>query len=92
LSSVDLITTDRSIAAASRLRELRAEKGLSMDGFTILTPLTDALTIPDYERAASAGITHILTMPWMFYTGPPSSTAEKIDGTKRFRKDLALDG
>jgi hypothetical protein len=63
-----------------------------MDGFTILTPLTDALTIPDYERAEAAGITHILTMPWMFYTGPDSTTAEKIDGMKRFRKDLALDG
>jgi alkanesulfonate monooxygenase SsuD/methylene tetrahydromethanopterin reductase-like flavin-dependent oxidoreductase (luciferase family) len=87
----DLITTDRAIAAAQRLRELRAENGLSMDDFTILTPLTDALTIPDYERAEAAGITHILTMPWMFYTGAESTTAEKIDGMRKFRKDLALD-
>ena len=88
----DLITTETAIAAAQRLRALRAENGLSMDDFTILTPLTDAFTIPDYERAETAGITHILTMPWMFYTGPGATLAEKIDGMKRFRKDLRLDG
>jgi hypothetical protein len=31
-------------------------------------------------------------MPWMFYTGPNATTSEKIDGMKRLRKDLALDG
>lgn len=88
----DLITTERAIAAAKRLRTLRAENGSTMDGFTILTPLNDALTSADYERAEAAGITHVLTMPWMFYSGPDATTAEKIAGMKRFRKDLALDG
>jgi hypothetical protein len=45
-----------------------------------------------YERAEAAGIDGIITMPWMFYAGPDASLAEKIDGMKRFRKDLALDG
>lgn len=88
----DLINTDRAIAAAARLRELRTENGLGMDDFTILTPLTDAIAIADYQRAENAGITGILTMPWMFYTGPDATLAEKIDGMKKFRKDLALDG
>ncbi len=88
----DLINTDRAIAAAARLHELRAENGLAVDDFTILTPSTDALTIADYQRAEDAGITGILTMPWMFYAGPDATLAEKIDGMKRFRKDLALDG
>jgi probable F420-dependent oxidoreductase len=87
----DLISTDRAIEAAARLRELRAESGLSLDDFTILTPLTDAVTIADYERAEAAGITGILTMPWMFYAGPDASLAEKVEGMQRFRKDLALD-
>jgi probable F420-dependent oxidoreductase len=87
----DLIKTDRAIAAAGRLLELRAENGLPLDGFTILTPLTDAFTIADYQRAADAGITGILTMPWMFYAGPDATLAEKVDGMRRFRKDLALD-
>jgi hypothetical protein len=63
-----------------------------MAGFEGLTPLTDAFTSEHYERAEEAGITGIITMPWMFYTGPDATLAEKVDGMKRFRKDLALDG
>jgi len=87
----DLITTDRAIERVEKLRELRAAQGLSMDGFTVLTPLTDAFTPEHYTRAEANGITGIITMPWMFYTGPQSSLAEKIDGMKRFRKDQRLD-
>jgi probable F420-dependent oxidoreductase len=88
----DLIKTDRAIEAVARLRELRIESGLSMHDFTILTPLTDAFTTADYHRAADAGITGIITMPWMFYAGPDACLDDKIDGMQRFRKDLALDG
>lgn len=87
----DLITTDKAIEAAGRLRELRTENGLSMDDFTILTPLTDAFTKPDYQRAEAAGITGVLTMPWMFYTGPQASLEQKVEDMRRFRVDLALD-
>ncbi|RDH75930.1 TIGR03619 family F420-dependent LLM class oxidoreductase [Mycolicibacterium moriokaense] len=87
----DLISTDRAIAGVERVRELRAEQGLSMDGFEVLTPLTDAFMPEHYVRAEAAGITGIVTMPWMFYAGPEATLAEKIDGMKRFRKDLALD-
>ena len=62
-----------------------------MDDFVILTPLTDAFTPEHYERAEASGITGIITMPWMFYSGPQSSLAEKIDGMRKFRKDLGLD-
>lgn len=88
----DLIKTDHAIEAVGRLRELRAENGLSMDNFTILTPLTDAFTVAHYRRAEEAGITGIITMPWMFHAGPDATLAEKIEGLRRFRKDLQLDG
>lgn len=87
----DLISTERALAAVDRLRDLRAEAGLSMDDFTVLTPLTDAVTVADYERAEAGGITHILTMPWAFYAGLGCTLADKIDGMARFRKDLRLD-
>jgi alkanesulfonate monooxygenase SsuD/methylene tetrahydromethanopterin reductase-like flavin-dependent oxidoreductase (luciferase family) len=87
----DLISTERAIASVDKLRALRADNGLSMDGFTVLTPLTDAFTPEHYARAEAAGITGIITMPWMFYAGPQASLAEKVDGMKRFRKDLGLD-
>lgn len=88
----DLIKTDRAIDAAGRLRALRAQNGMTMDDFTIITPLTDAVTTADYQRAEVAGITAVLTMPWMFYAGPDATLAEKVDGMARFRKDVALDG
>lgn len=88
----DLISTDRAIASVERIRALRAEKGLSMDDFTVLTPLTDAFLPEHYERAEAAGIDGVITMPWMFYAGAEATLSEKIDGMKRFRKDLGLDG
>ena len=88
----DLISTDQAIEAVGRVRELRAEAGLTMDDFTVITPLTDAFAPAHYQRAADAGITGIITMPWMFYGGADATLAEKVDGMRRFREDLALDG
>ena len=88
----DLIGIDQAIASVQRIRELRAEKGLGMEGFPVITPLNDAFLPEHYQRAEDAGIFAILTMPWMFYCGPNGSLAEKIDGMARFRKDLGLDG
>jgi hypothetical protein len=88
----DLITLDQAIASVGRVREVRAEKGLTMDGFVVITPLMDAFLPEHFARASEAGITGVLTMPWMFYSGPNASLAEKIEGMRRFREDLAPDG
>jgi alkanesulfonate monooxygenase SsuD/methylene tetrahydromethanopterin reductase-like flavin-dependent oxidoreductase (luciferase family) len=88
----DLITTDAAIAVAQRLRKYRDEDQLPGDDFAVLAPLIDAFTPADYERAERGGITHILTMPWMFYSGPDCTLAEKIEGMTRFRRDQRLDG
>jgi probable F420-dependent oxidoreductase len=85
----DLITLDQAIASVDRVREVRAEKGLTMDGFVVITPLMDAFLPEHFARASAAGITGVLTMPWMFYSGPNASLAEKIEGMRRFREDLA---
>lgn len=86
----DLIDTDRALAAVDRIRELRAGNGLTMDDFTVITPLTDAFTPEHFARAEAAGIDGVVTMPWMYYTGPKSTLAEKLDGMKRFRADMGL--
>jgi probable F420-dependent oxidoreductase len=87
----DLISTDQAIERVDKVRALRAEKGLSMDDFVVITPLTDAFTPEHYDRARAGGIDGIITMPWMFYSGPQASLDEKIDGMRKFRKDMALD-
>lgn len=88
----DLISTDQALERVSFVRQLRAENGLGMDDFEVITPLTDAFLPEHFERAAAGGITGIITMPWMFYSGPDASLDQKIDGMRRFRKDLGLDG
>jgi probable F420-dependent oxidoreductase len=87
----DLIKTDAAIAVAKRLRQYRSELGLPGAEFAVLAPLIDAFTPGDYERAEQGGVTHVLTMPWMFYSGADATLAEKIQGMKRFRDDLSLD-
>ena len=43
-----------------------------------------------FARAAASGITGIITMPWMFYSGPDEPLDDNVDGMRRFRKALGL--
>ena len=88
----DLISTEQALERIAVLRRLRAENGLDMQGFEVITPLTDAFTPEHYARAEAGGITGIITMPWMFYTGPDATLDQKVDGMRRFRTDMALEG
>ena len=81
----DLIGLEQATSSVDRIRELRADKGLGMEDFTVITPLVDAFTTEHYRRAEDAGIHAILTMPWVFYCGPTPSLSEKIEGMRRFR-------
>lgn len=81
----DLIGLDQAIASVRRISQLRDQAGLGMDGFTVITPLTDAFLPEHFQRAAAAGITAVLTMPWMYFSGPSASLTEKIDGMRQFR-------
>ncbi|BBY97834.1 TIGR03619 family F420-dependent LLM class oxidoreductase [Mycolicibacterium fallax] len=87
----DLLTTDQVLSSIGRIRELRAEKGLGMEDFTVITPLADAYTPEHYARAEAGGVSAVLTAPWMFYCAPDATLAEKIDGLARFRADNGLD-
>ena len=62
-----------------------------MDDFTILTPLTDAFTPEHYERAEASGINGIITMPWMFYTGPEVDHRREDRRHAQVPQGLALD-
>jgi len=87
----DLISLEQAAASVRRIRGLRAEKGLGMDDFTVITPLVDAYTRDHYRRAGEAGIDAVMTMPWVFYCGPSPSLSEKIEGMRRFHADFAAE-
>lgn len=87
----DLITTDQALERIATLRLIRAENGSEMAGFEAITPLSDAFTPEHYARAEAGGVTGIITMPWMFYSGPAATLEQKIDGMRRFRSDMGLE-
>ncbi|MGI9123171.1 MAG: TIGR03619 family F420-dependent LLM class oxidoreductase [Mycobacterium sp.] len=87
----DLIGLDQAIASVNRIREVREQLGLGMDGFKVITPLVDAYLPEHFRRATDAGIDAVLTMPWMFYSGPNASLEQKIDGMRRYLEDLGGD-
>ncbi|MCG7595838.1 TIGR03619 family F420-dependent LLM class oxidoreductase [Mycobacterium sp. C3-094] len=87
----DLITTDQALERIATLRRIRAENGLDMAGFETITPLSDAFTPDHYARAEAGGVTGVITMPWMFYSGPAATLEQKIDGMRRFRIDMGLE-
>ncbi|GAB92677.1 hypothetical protein GORHZ_186_00480 [Gordonia rhizosphera NBRC 16068] len=82
--------TAKALESVDRIRTLREGAGKSMEDFTVLAALLDAVSIEDYARARAGGITHVLTMPWMFYSGRNATTAEQIRGMEKFSIDIGF--
>jgi probable F420-dependent oxidoreductase len=83
----DVCSTDEAIGHAARLRELRAELGRAGEP-DVVVALNDALTADDFARAEAGGVTDVMTMPWLFYSGFKATLDQKIDGLKRFAEDV----
>ncbi len=42
------------------------------------------------RRREEGGVTHILTVPWVFYHGMTDDVTEKVDGIKRFAEEVLV--
>jgi probable F420-dependent oxidoreductase len=82
------ISTAEARDAIAAIRRYRSEYGRLADPFTAVVPLTDAFDPSGYQRAEEAGVTHVLTTPWMLYGGSHRSLADKRDGLRRFADDV----
>lgn len=72
-----------------RLRELLAEHGRADVPFEIQVSSIDAYDVPGYQRLEEAGVTDIITQPWLFYGGGLTPTLQqKTDGIKRFADEV----
>ena len=49
---------------------------------------SDAADVDAYRGLEDAGVTHLLTMPWMRYHGPTTDLQLKTDGVRRFADDV----
>ncbi|MAI77641.1 MAG: LLM class F420-dependent oxidoreductase [Deltaproteobacteria bacterium] len=82
----DLQTSAEIIDCVSRVRRYRSEFGKSSE-FEAVASASDAADVDGYRRLEDGGITHVLTLPWVFYYGLTNSLEEKVDGIKRFAEE-----
>jgi len=84
----DLHTIDELADICRKLQSYREEYGKADEPFAIYGSLKDAWDLDGYRRAADAGLTHLVTMPWYFYAGADADLAGKVDGIHRFADDV----
>jgi probable F420-dependent oxidoreductase len=69
------------------VRRYRAELG-QPEVFDVMASASDAFTLEGYRRLAKSGVTHVLTLPWVFTHGDTKVLREKKDGMRRFADDV----
>jgi probable F420-dependent oxidoreductase len=84
----DLQPTAEIAECIRTIQSLRAEHGRAHEPFDVMASATDAFGLDGYRRLADHGVTHVLTMPWVFYHGLTNDPALRIDGLRRFADDV----
>ena len=84
----DLHTIDELGEIRRRIEGFRQEYGRNDVPFSMYGSIKDAWDLDGYRRAAEAGVTHLVTMPWYFYAGAQADLAGKLEGIERFAEDV----
>lgn len=84
----DLQSTDEILETVATIQEYRAEHDRSHLPFEVMASANDAWDLSGYQRLHAGGVTHLLTMPWVFYHGENPSLEQKIDGIQQFSTDI----
>lgn len=84
----DLQTTDHIAECIGKVRGYREKLGRGGEPLDVMASANDAFNVDGYRRLEDLGVTHILTMPWVFYGGVTEEVQPKVDGLKRFADDV----
>ncbi len=84
----DLHTTAELEELIGRIRDQRAEFGRENEPLEVYAACSDAVDVDGYRRLGEIGVTHVLTMPWIFYGGSTDSLQDKLEGIARFGDDV----
>jgi probable F420-dependent oxidoreductase len=84
----DLQTSAEIADCIATIRRHRGELGRGGEPFDVMASASDAFTIDGYRRLADAGVTHVLTLPWIFSHGDTRELEKKLDGMRRFADDV----
>lgn len=75
-------------AFIARLRALRTEYGRAHEPFGVCVSCSDAFDVDGYRRLEDAGVSSILTVPWILYGGDPTLLDDKRRGLERFAGEV----
>ena len=84
----DLHTTEELRDIVNRLRTLRAESDRAEEPFYVFAACTDAFDLDTYRRVRDAGVTHLMTKPWMFHGVGEEDLQGKLDSMTRFGDEI----
>ena len=83
----DMHTIEEFREIIGRLRQYREEYGRADEPLQVIAACTDAADVDGYRRLEDVGVTHLQTMPWVFY-GKDESLDYKRTGLERFANDI----
>jgi probable F420-dependent oxidoreductase len=84
----DIHTTEEIVGFRTRIDELRRELGRDHLPFAMVCSSLEAVDYDGYRRLEEIGVTHLLTMPWVFYGGFTDDLGQRLEGTARFADDI----
>jgi hypothetical protein len=84
----DLQTSEEIGACIDTVRGHRRELGREQEPLDVMASASDAFDLDGYRRLADRGVTHVLTLPWIFTHGDTRDLAKKQDGLRRFAEDV----
>lgn len=84
----DLHSTEEIASFCKRIDEERRAIGREQERFAVITACNDAGDYDGYRRLEELGVTHLLTLPWIFYSGWTTDLGQRIDGLNRFAEDI----
>ncbi len=84
----DLQSTQDIADSIAKVRQYRAELGRENEPLDVMASASDAADLDGYRRLGDAGVTYVLTVPWVFYHGATDDLDKKIDGAKRYGEDV----
>lgn len=84
----EIQTRDEVREIATRLHAWRSESPLAGASFEICVALKDGFLLEHYREAASWGVTHCITVPWLLYGSPGKDVEEKCEKIARFGREV----
>ena len=84
----DIHTSEELRGIVAKIRESQREAGREGAQLEIVAACSDAFGVDGYRRLEEIGVTHVQTMPWLFYGGPTDALDKKLEGLRRFADDV----